>query len=59
MIKSDRYGISGTLILNGKKPTHIYYLENGQYQLGGIYDKTPAQSVIFEGFEAVLEKIFR
>ncbi|WP_255417939.1 hypothetical protein [Runella sp. SP2] len=42
-----------------EKPIHVYYLENGQYQLGGIYDQLPAQSVIFEGFEAVLEKVFR
>lgn len=47
------------IAIPSEKVIQVYYLENGQYQLGGIYDKTPAQSVIFEGFEAVLEKVFR
>lgn len=39
-----------------EKTIHIYYLENEQYQLGGIYDQLPTQSVIFEGFKAALKK---
>lgn len=47
------------IAIPSEKAIQVYYLENGQYQLCGIYDKSPAQSVIFEGFEAALEKVFR
>ncbi|MEZ4902882.1 MAG: Uma2 family endonuclease [Spirosomataceae bacterium] len=47
------------IALPNDKTVHVYYLKNEQYQLGGIYDQSPAQSVIFDRFEAPLEKIFR
>ncbi|MDF7816523.1 Uma2 family endonuclease [Runella sp. MFBS21] len=47
------------IAIPSEKTIQVYYLHEEQYQLGGIYDQSPAQSVIFEGFEAPLEKIFR
>ena len=47
------------IALPSEKTIQVYYLENGQYQLANIYDNEPAKSVIFAGFEAPLERVFR
>jgi Uma2 family endonuclease len=47
------------IAIPGDRTIQVYFLEDGQYQLVDIFDKTPAQSRLFEGLEVPLEKAFR